>query len=39
MKDRGFGMRWAAGEEATKIVADDDADLGKIMTKAGLAKK
>ena len=38
MKDRGFGMRWAAGEEATKIVADDDASLGEVMEKAGLAK-
>ena len=38
MNDRGFGMRWAAGEEATKIVADDDASLGEVMKKAGLAK-
>jgi tripartite-type tricarboxylate transporter receptor subunit TctC len=39
MKERGFGMRWARGEEATKIVADDDVSLGEVMTKAGLAKK
>ena len=39
MKDRGFGVRWAAGEEATKIVAEDDAALGEVMKKAGLAKQ
>lgn len=38
MTDRGFGMRWAAGAEATRIVADDDATFGEIMKKAGLAK-
>ena len=38
MNDRGFGMRWASGEEATAIVAADDASLGEVMTKAGLAK-
>ncbi|MEC5323782.1 Bug family tripartite tricarboxylate transporter substrate binding protein [Aurantimonas sp. A3-2-R12] len=38
MKDRGFGVRWAGGEEATKIVADDDASLGEVMKEAGLAK-
>ncbi|WP_108462209.1 Bug family tripartite tricarboxylate transporter substrate binding protein [Devosia naphthalenivorans] len=38
MNDRGFGMRWASGEEATEIVAADDASLGEVMTKAGLAK-
>ncbi len=37
MKERGFGLRWAKGEEATKIVADDDASLGEVMKKAGLA--
>ena len=39
MKERGFGVRWASGAEATKIVADDDASLGEVMTKAGLAKQ
>lgn len=39
MKDRGFGVRWAAGEEATKIVAEDDKALGEVMKKAGLAKQ
>jgi len=38
MKDRGFGVRWAAGDEATKIVAEDDASLGEVMNKAGLAQ-
>jgi tripartite-type tricarboxylate transporter receptor subunit TctC len=37
MKDRGFGLRWARGEEATQIVADDDAAFGEVMKKAGLA--
>lgn len=37
MKDRGFGLRWARGEDATKIVADDDAAFGEVMKKAGLA--
>ncbi len=39
MKERGFGLRWAKGEEATKIVAEDDASLGEVMTKAGRAKQ
>jgi len=38
MKDRGFGLRWAGPEDATAIVAADDASLGEIMQKAGLAK-
>ncbi|AUC52166.1 tripartite tricarboxylate transporter substrate-binding protein [Sagittula sp. P11] len=37
MKDRGFGLRWARGDEATQIVADDDAAFGEVMKKAGLA--
>lgn len=36
MKDRGFGLRWAKGADATKIVADDDAAFGEVMKKAGL---
>ncbi len=39
MEDRGFGMRWASGEEATNIVAEDDASLGEVMSKAGLAQQ
>ncbi|MBO0903316.1 tripartite tricarboxylate transporter substrate binding protein [Jiella sonneratiae] len=39
MKERGFGVRWAAGDEATKIVAEDDKSLGEVMQKAGLAKQ
>ena len=39
MKDRGFGLRWARGDEATAIVAEDDAVFGDVMTKAGLAAK
>ena len=38
MKERGFGLRWADSEAATKIVAEDDQSLGEIMKKAGLAK-
>ncbi|MTH78190.1 tripartite tricarboxylate transporter substrate binding protein [Paracoccus aestuariivivens] len=38
MKERGFGLRWAASEEATALVAADDASLGEVMKKAGLAK-
>ncbi|UHD46756.1 tripartite tricarboxylate transporter substrate binding protein [Aureimonas altamirensis] len=38
MRDRGFGVRWAGGAEATQIVAQDDATLGEVMKKAGLAK-
>jgi len=37
MKDRGFGLRWAKGDDATSIVAADDAVFGDVMTKAGLA--
>lgn len=37
MKDRGFGLRWARGDDATQIVADDDAAFGEVMKKAGLA--
>jgi tripartite-type tricarboxylate transporter receptor subunit TctC len=38
MTERGFGMRWADGAEATRIVAEDDATFGEIMKAAGLAK-
>ncbi|MCF3934688.1 tripartite tricarboxylate transporter substrate binding protein [Acuticoccus sp. M5D2P5] len=37
MTDRGFGMRWAGPEEATKMIGDDDQALGDVMKKAGLA--
>lgn len=38
MTERGFGMRWANGTDATAIVAADDETFGKIMKEAGLAK-
>jgi tripartite-type tricarboxylate transporter receptor subunit TctC len=38
MTERGFGMRWANGADATAIVAADDETFGKIMKEAGLAK-
>ncbi|SEN06593.1 tripartite tricarboxylate transporter substrate binding protein [Palleronia pelagia] len=37
MQERGFGLRWAGSEEATQIVADDDAAFGEVMKEAGLA--
>lgn len=37
MQDRGFGLRWARGDDAKQIVADDDAAFGEVMKKAGLA--
>lgn len=37
MKDRGFGLRWARGDEARDIVAADDEAFGEVMKKAGLA--
>jgi tripartite-type tricarboxylate transporter receptor subunit TctC len=37
MQDRGFGLRWARGDEARDIVAADDAAFGEVMKKAGLA--
>ncbi len=37
MRERGFGMRWAGPEEATELVAADDASLGEVMKRAGLA--
>ena len=37
MKERGFGVRWAPGDEATQIIAEDDKNLGEVMKKAGLA--
>jgi tripartite-type tricarboxylate transporter receptor subunit TctC len=38
MQDRGFGLRWAAGADATQIVAADDEAFGAVMIEAGLAK-
>ena len=37
MTERGFGVRWAGPDEATEIVAADDATLGETMKAAGLA--
>ena len=39
MTDRGFGLRWASGEEATEIVASDDEAFGTVMREAGLASE
>ena len=37
MADRGFGLRWADAEGATRMIAEDDAALGEVMRAAGLA--
>ncbi|PZX15235.1 tripartite-type tricarboxylate transporter receptor subunit TctC [Palleronia aestuarii] len=37
MQERGFGLRWAGPDEATQIVAEDDAAFGEVMRQAGLA--
>ncbi|MEN9062141.1 tripartite tricarboxylate transporter substrate-binding protein [Ponticoccus litoralis] len=37
MQDRGFGLRWARGDDARDIVAADDAAFGEVMKQAGLA--
>lgn len=37
MQDRGFGLRWARGDDARDIVAADDAAFGEVMKEAGLA--
>jgi len=38
MSGRGFGMRWAAGDEFAAFMKASDADLGEVMKKVGLAK-
>ncbi|MBA3517281.1 MAG: tripartite tricarboxylate transporter substrate binding protein [Rhizobiales bacterium] len=38
MSGRGFGMRWAAGDEFAGFMKASDADLGNVMKKVGLAK-
>lgn len=39
MNERGFGLLWAGPEEATRIVAEDDTNLGEVMKATGLAKE
>lgn len=39
MKDRGFGLLWAKGADATELVANDDAAFGEVMKAAGLASE
>jgi len=38
MSGRGFGMRWAAGDEFATFMKTSDADLGSVMKEVGLAK-
>jgi tripartite-type tricarboxylate transporter receptor subunit TctC len=38
MSNRGFGVKWAAGADCGKFMADSDAAMGKAMDAAGLKK-
>ena len=38
MSGRGFGMRWAAGDEFATFMKTSDADLGSVMKEVGLAR-
>ena len=38
MNNRGFGMKWAEGDELVKFMDDADAKMGVAMKAAGLAK-
>jgi tripartite-type tricarboxylate transporter receptor subunit TctC len=38
MGGRGFGMRWAAGDEFATFMKESDTNLGDVMKKVGLAK-
>lgn len=38
MGGRGFGIRWAAGDEFATFMKESDANLGEVMKKVGLAK-
>ncbi|WP_340110089.1 tripartite tricarboxylate transporter substrate binding protein [Pikeienuella sp. HZG-20] len=39
MSNRGFGLAWAAGDDAAKWMADSDATLGKVMAAVGMTKE
>jgi tripartite-type tricarboxylate transporter receptor subunit TctC len=38
MGGRGFGMRWARGDEFAAFMKESDGNLGEVMKKVGLAK-
>jgi tripartite-type tricarboxylate transporter receptor subunit TctC len=38
MGGRGFGMRWAAGDEFAAFMKESDTNLGDVMKEVGLAK-
>jgi len=38
MAQRGFGVVWAAPQDAVKFMAKSDADLGAVMKSVGIAK-
>jgi tripartite-type tricarboxylate transporter receptor subunit TctC len=38
MSSRGFGMRWAAGDDFATFMKESDTNLGEVMQKVGLAK-
>ena len=38
MGGRGFGMRWAAGDDFAAFMKESDANLGEVMKTVGLAK-
>ncbi|RAI01170.1 tripartite tricarboxylate transporter substrate-binding protein [Acuticoccus sediminis] len=38
MKDRGFGLMWLSGDEATDFMGKSDEDFGKVMKEAGLVQ-
>ncbi len=38
MGGRGFGMRWAAGDDFAAFMKESDANLGAVMKEVGLAK-
>ena len=38
MKDRGFGLLWQTGDDATAFMGQSDEDFGKVMKEAGLTQ-
>lgn len=38
MSGRGFGMRWAAGDDFASFMGESDENLGSVMKSVGLAK-
>ena len=38
LKQRGYGLRWAAPKEFAAFMAKTDAELGAVMRNVGLVK-